>query len=117
MSPEARDYGEPFEVVCPDGPPWAWTVNRDKDVEYGGSASNWAIPNDIIQRRAAACMNALKGCPDPEGFLSAVRYIFAGQNAIRDALKRADGRTLEDIKQVLVTHDVDPRLDWIRRRP
>lgn len=72
-------------------------------------------------QRAALCVNEFDGCEDPAGFMSAVRYVAAGHWAIWQALKNfsdsggaADPlRTLHEIKQVLVTHDVDPRLTWL----
>ncbi len=106
---------EEFQVRRSNGDTVATFANHD------GQLGDAPVNGAENTRRAVNSVNALDGCPDPKGFISAVRYVAAGHWAIWQALKKfADSggeadplRTLQEIKQVLVTHDVDPRLTWL----
>ena len=85
-------------------PEKAWEYDEPWDTEWRKEENNWVVKDSTghyilrgygeLGIRAAECVNALKGCPNPQAFV----------DAVKDALK-------DDIAYVMSTH---PAFAWLR---
>jgi len=88
VSAETPDFGEPW--VAPDYPA------GEIDARDGFDRLGMSIAYDFLygegRARAVACVNALRGVPDPEAFVKTARRIRGALASARHALRVLAGR-------------------------
>jgi len=69
MTTPAQDFGEPW--TCPD----LGIVLKPSKKLKGGEVIVAQFEDHDDGARATACVNALKGCPDPQAFVKAAKAV------------------------------------------
>lgn len=103
--PKAQDYGEPWKTRYINQRE-IWLVdNRDGHwIQEAYSHKDHETFDRIV-----ACVNALKGCPDPEAFVARVREA--------NRLSREEGGFPSDHEGYFFDMLGDPAVSWIEVKP
>lgn len=112
MSPKAQDFGEPWvpasDMVRGADEEEIWyrqlLDRHEKLVALDGGHDS-----DRVLDRIASCVSALKGCPDPEAFVAAVKKSLDRRTHHEGLLHPFPSKVLYDFKR-------DPALAWLRER-
>jgi len=118
MTDKAKDYGEPWE--CPD----LGIVTRRQSEQPNHEVAVADFEDQEKGARAAACVNALAQCPDPEAFVAAVKtqvaqqekaLRFLGEWHIRYKFTReGQSKIIHDTISSLTAKQL-PALAWLRK--
>jgi len=79
MSASTQDYGEPWTSRYSNNA-HCWFVDN-RDGRWVSEA--YSSKTDVVHERIVACVNALKGCPDPQAFVDAVKNYTEGTEILR----------------------------------